>query len=99
MTFKDLKFDKNQFGDGFGSRTEIGNFILSVQCGARNYCTPRQDLDSVEEYSAFEIAIWPKDLSQDWCTQDFVEGINDDVAGRKSREDIDKVLIKLSNER
>ena len=97
MTFNDIKFEKNQFGGGFGSHTEVGNFILSVQCGQRNYCTPRQDLDDVEEYASFEIAIWPKDHSKPWCTQDFVEGI-DDVAGWQSREEINSIIQKLETQ-
>ena len=55
MTFKDLKFEKKSFG-GFGSKTIIGKYVLSVQCGGGAYCSPRRDCDEVEDYLSFEIA-------------------------------------------
>jgi len=48
MKFTDLKFEPHPLG-GFGSHTEINGHVLSVQCSQRNYCTPREDLDSPED--------------------------------------------------
>ena len=92
MKFQDIKFVEHRFGDGFSSHTEIGKFTLSVQCGQRNYCTPRESLASPEQYSSFEIAIW--ETNGDWATRQFVD-VNDDVAGWQSREDIEDIMEKL----
>lgn len=94
MTFQDINFVEHQFGDGFSSHTEIGKFTLSVQCGHRNYCTPRESLASPEQYSSFEIAIWETNGNGDWATRQFVD-VDDDVAGWQSREDIEIVIQKL----
>lgn len=94
MTFKDINFVEHSFGDGFSSHTEIGKFTLSVQCGHRNYCTPRESLASPEQYSSFEIAIWETEGNKDWVTRQFID-VDDDVAGWQSREDIEEVIQKM----
>jgi hypothetical protein len=94
MTFKDINFVEHSFGDGFSSHTEIGKFTLSVQCGHRNYCTPRESLASPEQYSSFEIAIWETNGNGDWATRQFID-VDDDVAGWQSREDIEEVIQKM----
>jgi hypothetical protein len=95
MQFKDLVFTPRQFGGGFGSHTEINDFVLSVQASSSNYCTPREDLTSVDDYASFEIAVWEADGDRNWVTRDFIDDLNDEVAGWQTREDIDSVIQKL----
>jgi len=96
MKFIDLQFQSHPFG-GFGSHTEINGHILSVQCGTRSYCSPRQDLSSPDEYESFEIAIWENAGDGPWCTQKFFTDGDDDIAGWVSREQIEEVIIKLKS--
>jgi len=96
MKFIDLQFQSHPLG-GFGSRTKINGHTLSVQCGARNYCSPRQDLASPDEYESFEIAIWENAGDGPWCTQKFFTDGDVDVAGWLSREQIEEVITKLEN--
>jgi len=93
MKFTDLKFESSQHG-GFSSHTEINGHVLSVQCGCRNYCSPRRDLSSVEKYSCFEIAVWKATDDREWCTGNFIE-TTDRVAGWVSREEIEKIIEKI----
>ena len=90
MNFSDLKFKHSQHG-GWSSHTEINGHVLSVQCGERNYCDPREDLSSPEEYSTFEIAIWESTDNRKWCTPRFTSG-DDAVKGWASREEIEGVI-------
>ena len=95
MKFTDLKFEPHPRG-GFGSHTEINGHVLSVQCGQRNYCDPREDLDSPEDYASFEIAIWEATGDREWCTQRFTD-TDDDVMGWVSREEIEKIIENILN--
>jgi hypothetical protein len=95
MKFTDLKFEPHPLG-GFGSHTEINGHVLSVQCSQRNYCTPREDLDSPEDYASFEIAIWEAGSDREWCTQRFTD-TDDDVMGWASREEIEKIIENILN--
>ena len=95
MKFTDLKFEPHTLG-GFGSHTEINGHVLSVQCGRRNYCSPREDLNSPEDYAAFEIAIWESGGDREWCTQRFTSD-GDDVLGWVSREEIEKIIENILN--
>ena len=96
LTFSDLEFKPHPHG-GFGSHTEINGHILSVQCGARNYCSPRRDLATINEYISFEIAVWESAGERIWCTQKFMPSLNEDVAGWLSREEIEEVITKIKN--
>jgi len=95
MKFTDLKFEPHPLG-GFGSHTEINGHVLSVQCSQRNYCDPREDLSSPEDYDTFEIAIWEAGSDREWCTQRFTDA-NDDVMGWASREEIEAIIEKILN--
>jgi len=101
--FKDLEFKSRDFGGlthrgGFGAIAKIGNHTISVQCGDMAYCTPRENLKSVEDYFSFEIAIWEgDDLSFGaWVTRDFVEDCDEDVAGWIGRDQINKIIELLN---
>ena len=95
MQFNDLVFTRRQFGDGWGSQTEINGFILSVQASTMNYCTPREDLESVNEYASFEIAVWEADGDRNWVTRDFFLDHHDDVVGWQSRDEINTLIKRL----
>jgi hypothetical protein len=96
LKFSDLEFKPHPMG-GFGSHTEINGHTLSVQCGTRNYCSPRKDLSSPDEYESFEIAIWENVEKGPWTTRKFIPNLNDDVAGWISREEIENVITKIEN--
>lgn len=96
LKFSDLEFKPHPMG-GFGSHTEINGHVLSVQCGNHSYCTPREDLLSVDEYQLFEIAIWNASGDRIWSTHEFISNLNDDVAGWISREEIENIIAKLEN--
>ena len=97
MEFKDLVFKPHTHRGGFGSHTEINGFVLSVQASSTSYCAPRENLDSVDEYGSFEIAIWKSDGDRNWVTIDFFPDNNDDVVGWQSREDINNIIYRLEN--
>jgi len=94
MKFKDLKFKERRTG-GFGATVEIGEkgYTLSVQCGEFIYCSPRKNLSSPSEYSSFEIAII--DPEGRFITDLFIKDHDEEVAGWRSRDEIDDILTKL----
>ena len=98
MTFKDLKFEKKSFG-GFGSKTIIGKYVLSVQCGSGTYCSPRMDCDKIEDYGSFEIAVWDDGGDEAWRTKYFYTSEIDDVKGWVSRDEIDELIIRILQEK
>jgi len=94
MKFEDLKFERKFLG-GFGSRTEINGYILSVQCSSSHYCTPRINLSSVEDYSAFEIAVIKGKNGKFVTSKFFDENNPNDVEGWVTREEINEVIKKI----
>lgn len=54
---KNLKRNSRHFFD----RLEAGAFGLSVQASRTHYCSPRQDSDDPEFFSAFECALFEND--------------------------------------
>lgn len=94
ITFSDLKFKEVSERGGFSSHTDINGFTLSIQASKFSYCSPKANLDSVDDYNEFEIAIWRKDDLVNWRTSEFVD-VHDDVAGYMSRSEINKVIQKL----
>ena len=95
IKFSDLKFKKVPERGGFSSHTDINGFTLSIQASKFSYCSPKANLDSVDDYNEFEIAIWRKDDPvMNWRTSEFVD-VHDDVAGYMSRSEINKVIQKL----
>ena len=56
-TFRDLVFHKNGTG-GINSRTDFDNgFSISVIAGGMAYSTPREDKDSPDDFTSFEVAV------------------------------------------
>ncbi len=94
MTFKDLKFKERNTG-GFGATVDFKEgFTLSVQCGEFIYCSPRKNLSSPSEYSSFEIAII--DPEGRFITDLFIKEHDEEVAGWRSREQINELLSYLT---
>ena len=95
MNFHNIKFKPSNI-KGFDSKTHFDNGLtLSVVCGSFTYCTPREDLSSVNQYLSFEIGVW--DENEDWVTKQFFNGITDDVVGWQSRDDINDLMTRISN--
>lgn len=92
-TFKDLEFDKTY--NGVGAHYKFDNGItISVQAGAGNYSTPKENLISPNSYSSFEVGLW--DEKGKWITQDFAKTDNL-VAGWQTKEDIDAIIMAVNN--
>ena len=74
--FKDLVFHKNRTG-GINSRMDFDNgFSISVIAGGMAYSTPREDKDSPDDFSSFEVAIFAPDGD---FTREFFPDHHDDV--------------------
>ena len=95
MNFSNIIFKPRDVG-GFTSTTHFKNgYTLSVVCGSFAYCTPREDLDSPDKHSSFEIAIW--DDKENWVTKRFFPDHHDDVVGWLSRDEINDLMDRISN--
>jgi len=91
LVFKDLVFHKNRTG-GINSRTDFDNgFSISVIAGRMAYSTPREDKDSPDDFSAFEVAVFAPD--GDWDTKQFVPDHHDDVLGWQDRGQINALML------
>ena len=94
MNFDNIIFKPKDLG-GFDSQTHFKNgHTLSVVCGGFAYCNPRKDLDSPDEYTSFEIAIW--DDKHNWVTKRFFPDHHDDVVGWLSRDEINDLMNRIS---
>ena len=73
---------------GFGCiKRFINGFEISIQCGAYNYCTPRESLSSPNDYSSFEVAVF--NANGDWVTSKFFEDCDGNaVKGWATRPEI-----------
>lgn len=95
MKFKDIKFEKGQFNNGIQARIKLKDeMILSIVAGEFAYCIPRKNSEDPNEFKSFEIAIMNKE--GDFVTRDFFKYAGDDVQGWVSREEIEKIIKKLS---
>jgi len=94
MEFKDLKFKKQGHG-GIGATAKFKDVTVSIQAGKFVYSTPREDLSSINKFSAFEVAIWNNSEGGEFVTDKFIDCAGD-VAGWMPKEDIENLLQKLS---
>lgn len=80
---------------GFGCIKRLVNgFEISIQCSRFHYCTPREDLNSPNDYSSFEVAVF--NANGDWVTSDFFEDIgNNQVKGWVSRREIISAIVRI----
>ena len=93
--FKDLVFHKNRTG-GVNSRMDFENgFSISVIAGGIAYSTPREDKDSPDDFSAFEVAVFAP--NGDWATKQFVPDHHDDVLGWQSRGQINALMLLIQS--
>jgi hypothetical protein len=90
MNFNDLNFKQNDTG-GIHARMEFANGnVLSVVAGSGMYSTPRENLNSPDEFSTFEVGIFGPDGG--WATRNFFPNCSDDVMGWQSREEINSII-------
>jgi len=93
--FKDLVFHSNPSG-GHNSRTDFDNgFSISVIAGRMAYSTPREDKDSPDDFSAFEIAVFAPD--GEFTREFFPEDHNDDVLGWQVRGQINALMLLIQS--
>jgi len=94
-TFRDLVFHKNGTG-GINSRTQFDNgFEISIIAGGMAYSTPREDKDSPDDFSSFEIAVF--DPQGNWATKEFFPDHDDDVLGWQSRGQINALMLLIQS--
>jgi len=92
-TFKDLVFHKKSTG-GVNSRTDFGNgFSISVIAGRMAYSTPREDKDSPDDFSAFEVAVFAPD--GEFTREFFPNDHDDDVLGWQDRGQINALMMLI----
>jgi len=95
LVFKDLEFKEKPFG-GIGAKAEFKNgLIISVIAGKMAYSTPREDKDSPDDFSSFEVAVFAP--NGDWATKDFVPGHHDDVLGWQDRGQINALMLLIQS--
>ncbi len=90
MKFTDLKFIKNEIGGVGATYTFDNGFRISVQAGEVNYCTPRKNLESEDDYVSFEVAIFDSD--GDFITSKYIEDDNTGIAGWQGRDSIEDAM-------
>ena len=59
------------------------------------YSTPREDKDSPNDFSSFEVAVFAPD--GEFTREFFPENHSDDVMGWQSRADINTILLQIQN--
>ena len=92
--FKDLVFHANRTG-GVNSRMDFDNgFSISVIAGGMAYSTPREDKDSPDDFSSFEVAIFTPDGD---FTREFFPDHHDDVLGWQSRGQINALMLLVQS--
>jgi hypothetical protein len=90
MNFNDLNFKQKDTG-GIHAKMEFANGnVLSVVAGSGMYSTPRENLNSPDEFSTFEVGIFGPDGG--WATRNFFPNCSDDVMGWQSREEINSII-------
>ena len=93
--FKDLVFHSNRTG-GINSRMDFENgFSISVIAGGIAYSTPREDKDSPDDFSTFEVAVCAP--NGDWATKNFVPDAHDDVIGWQDRGQINALMLLVQS--
>ena len=95
ISFNDIEFGTHPHGGGIQGKLKVNGFTLSVVGGSGMYSQPREDLNSVDDFSSFEIAVF--DSNGDWATKTFFPDNGDDVKGWVSRDEITELIGKLQN--
>ena len=96
--FKDLQFKSNKFSGSIGATMQFDNgFKISVQAGAFNYSTPKEDLKSPDDFVSFEVAIFGPNGK--FVTKKFVPDAHDDVLGWQDRGQINALMLLVQNQK
>ena len=96
--FKDLVFKPRPMNDGVGARMKFDNgFEISVQAGSFPYSTPREDLNSPDDFVSFEVAVFGP--NGDFVTKQFVPDLDDDVLGWQDRGQINALMLLIQNQK
>lgn len=90
-TFNDIIFKPRPYGGVMGT-LNLNSFKLSVVAGKGLYSLPREDFDTEDKFSKFEVAILKND---DFVTKEFFPDNPDDVIGWQTRTDIDELIKKM----
>ena len=101
-TFKDLEFKQHKSGNGIGAVMTFDNGnILSVVAGQSFYSNPREDLDDVDLFDSFEVAVLRRDVVgwSDFVTKEFVPNANDDVLGWQTRGEINTLMLLVQSQK
>jgi hypothetical protein len=92
--FKDLEWRSWQ--DGVAATQKFDNgFELSIVAGPLKYSTPREDKDSPDDFSAFEVAVF--DPQGNWATKEFFPDHHDDVLGWQDRGQINALMLLIQS--
>jgi hypothetical protein len=98
-TFKDLEFKSRPMNDGVGATMKFDNgFEISVQAGKFAYSTPRENLNSPDDFASFEIAVFGPP-NGDFVTKQFVPNHDDDVLGWQDRGQINALMLLVQNKK
>lgn len=96
--FKDLEFKPRSFNDGVGATMKFDNgFTISVQAGSFAYSTPRENLNSPDDFVSFEVAVIAP--NGDWATKQFVPDHDDNVLGRQDRGQINALMLLIQSKK
>jgi len=95
MNFNDLNFKEKDTGGIHAIMKFPNGNVLSVVAGSGMYSTPRENHNSPDDFSAFEIAIFGPDGG--WATQNFFPNCGDDVMGWQDREEINILISKIQS--
>ena len=92
LVFKDLEW--NSWQDGVASSPKFDNgFQLSIAAGPHKYSSPKDESNSPDDFSSFEVAIF--DPQGNWATKEFFPNHNDDVLGWKYRGQINALMLLI----
>ena len=75
------------------SHTFENGLTISVQASKNHYCSPREDLDSEDKYSSFEVAIIDKE--NNFVTAEFILDALDSIIGWQSEEEINEIIKEI----
>lgn len=96
MEFKDLKFKKRITGGVNGTIHFDNGLILSAAAGKMAYSTPREDLNSEDKFSSFELAVLHEDHIP-FFTRLVLPDHDDDVMGWVGRDKINDIINSINN--
>ena len=95
--FKDLEFKKRASGGILATEEFDNEFSISVVAGQFAYSTPREDRDSPDDFSSFEVAVFTPD--GEFTREFFPEDHNDDVLGWQERGQINALMLLIQSKK